>query len=48
LVEDYEKKLDAPDKDFYLIPDSAHSPLWENSEKTCEILKQIKEKTENE
>ena len=43
LVEDYEKKLDAPQKGFYLISDAAHSPLWENPEKTCEILRQIKE-----
>lgn len=45
LAEDYAEKLDAPDKGFRLIPDAAHSPLWENPEKTCEILKQIKEKT---
>ena len=44
LVEDYCDGLKAPDKGFYLIPDSAHSPLWENPEKTCDILKSIKEK----
>lgn len=40
--------LEAPDKGFYLIPDAAHSPLWENPEKTCEILRQIKEKNTDE
>lgn len=48
LVEDYENILEAPDKGFYLIPDAAHSPLWENPEKTCEILRQIKEKNTDE
>lgn len=45
LVEEYCDLIGAPDKGFYLIPDSAHSPLWENPEKTCEILRMIKEKT---
>lgn len=40
--------LEAPDKGFYLIPDAAHSTLWENPEKTCEILRQIKEKNTDE
>ena len=48
LVMDYEIKLDAPDKGFYLIPDAAHSPLWENPDKVCEILRRIKEKIQNE
>ena len=48
LVEDYENILEAPDKGFYLIPDAAHSPLWENPNKTCEILRQIKEKNSDE
>ena len=26
---------------------AAHSPLWENSEVTCEVLKAIKERTQN-
>lgn len=47
-VGDYENILEAPDKGFYLIPDAAHSPLWENPEKTCVILKQIKEKNTDE
>ena len=33
---------------IFLIPDAAHSPLWENPEKTCEVLRQIKEKHTNE
>lgn len=48
LVDDYEKMLEAPDKGFYLIPNAAHSPLWENPQKTCEILRQIKENNTNE
>ena len=48
LVQEYCDVIDAPQKGFYKITGAAHSPLWENSEKTCEILKQIKEKTENE
>ena len=45
LVEEYCDLLTAPDKGFYLIPDSAHSPLWENPEVTCDILRQIREAT---
>ena len=48
LVEDYCDSIEAPDKEFFLIPDSAHSPLWENPSVTCGILKQIKERTANE
>ena len=45
LVEDYCDKLTAPDKGFYKISNAAHSPLWENPLMTCDILKQIKEKS---
>ena len=48
LVEDYCAVIDAPDKEFFLIPDSAHSPLWENPSVTCDVLRQIKERTTNE
>ncbi|MCR5603550.1 MAG: alpha/beta hydrolase [Lachnospiraceae bacterium] len=48
LVEEYCDIIDAPDKGFFLIPDSAHSPLWENASVTCDVLRQIKEKTDNE
>lgn len=48
LVEEYCDIIDAPDKGFFLIPDSAHSPLWENPSVTCDILRHIKEKTVNE
>ena len=47
LVEDYCNRLNAPEKCFYKIPDAAHSPLWENPEKTCEVLRTIKERTTN-
>ena len=48
LVKEYAEIIDAPDKEFFLIPDAAHSPLWENPSATCEILRQIKERTINE
>ena len=48
LAEEYCEIIDAPDKGFYLISDSAHSPLWENPGETCDILRQIKEKNCNE
>ena len=48
LVEEYCDIIDAPDKEFFLIPDAAHSPLWENPSVTCDILRQIKERTANE
>ena len=44
LVKEYCDMINAPDKGFYLIPDSAHSPLWENAGVTCEVMRQIKEK----
>lgn len=47
LVEDYCSKLDSPQKEFYKIPNAAHSPLWENPDVTCEVLRTIKEKTVN-
>ena len=48
LVKDYCEIIAAPDKEFFLIPDAAHSPLWENAAVTCDILRQIKERTTNE
>lgn len=48
LVEEYCDILKAPDKGFFIIPDSAHSPLWENPAATCDILRRIKEKTSDE
>ncbi len=45
LVSEYCDNLKAPDKEFYKISDAAHSPLWENAETTCEIMRQIKERT---
>ncbi len=48
LVEEYCEIIDAPDKEFFLIPDAAHSPLWENPSDTCDILRRIKERTLHE
>lgn len=47
LVSDYCSVLDAPQTEFYKIPDAAHSPLWENPKVSCEVLRQIKEMTIN-
>ncbi len=43
LVQEYCDILNATDKGFFLVPHSAHSPLWENPGYTCGILKQIKD-----
>lgn len=45
LVKDYCEKLSAPDKGFYLIPNAAHSPLWENPTMSNDAMKEILEKT---
>ena len=45
LVEEYCDMIDAPDKEFYLIENAAHSPLWEQQETCFEILREIKKKT---
>lgn len=47
LVKNYNEIIKAPEKGFYLIKNSAHSPLWENPEDTCRIMREIKEKTLN-
>ena len=47
LVRDYCDHLTAPQKGFYKISDSAHSPLWENPDETLNVLMEIKEKTLN-
>ena len=48
LVKDYANSIEAPDKNFYLIPNAAHSPLWENWTETGEVMRQIKEKNSDE
>ncbi len=47
LVEEYCSILDAPGKAFYKIKDSAHSPLWENAAESMDVMKKIREMTEN-
>jgi pimeloyl-ACP methyl ester carboxylesterase len=47
LVRDYCDVLNAPQKGFYRISNSAHSPLWENPDETLNALIEIKEKTLN-
>ncbi len=47
LVQEYCDGLEAPVKAFYKIKDSAHSPLWENAKDTGEVMKEIREMTEN-
>lgn len=38
LVEDYCNKIEAPSKEFLLVPNAAHSPLWENSKVVVEYM----------
>lgn len=47
LVQDYCDSLTAPQKGFYKISGSAHSPLWENPDETMAALTGIKEMTLN-
>ncbi len=47
LVQGYCDRLEAPAKGFFRIKDSAHSPLWENAKDSMDIMKQIREMTEN-
>ena len=47
LVQEYCYELNAPDKAFFKIKDSAHSPLWENAHDSMEVMKKIREMTEN-
>lgn len=47
LVKEYNEKISAPVKGFYKITGAAHSPLWENPDETCRILRDIKENTQN-
>ena len=46
LVEEYRDMIDAPDKEFYLIENAAHSPLWEQQETCFEIMKESKNRQE--
>ena len=48
LVKDYCDTIKAPEKDFYLINDAAHSPLWENADDSFDVFKEIKGRTYNE
>ncbi len=41
LVEEYCNILDSPSKEFLKVPDSAHSPLWENPQVTIEYMSGI-------
>jgi pimeloyl-ACP methyl ester carboxylesterase len=39
MVEQYEKLIAAPDKDFLLVKNAAHSPLWENPEVVIDFMR---------
>lgn len=41
LQEEYYQKLNAPEKRYYLYPDAAHSPVFEDAEQTDKYLKEI-------
>lgn len=48
LVQKYCENIKAPDKDFALIDNAAHSPLWENARDSVDFLVQIRDKTINQ
>ena len=41
LQKEYYEQLSAPEKEFHTFADSAHSPIYEESEAAAEILKEI-------
>ncbi|MBO4508677.1 MAG: alpha/beta fold hydrolase [Spirochaetaceae bacterium] len=41
LQKEYYEVIDAPEKRFFLYEGSAHSPIYEDGEKTCEILESL-------
>ncbi len=45
LVEEYNDIITAPDKEFYLIKDAAHSPRWEQQQASFEVMVDIKYRT---
>lgn len=42
LVKEYYETISAPEKDFILVPDAAHSPLWENPQPVVDFMKSKK------
>lgn len=42
LVKEYYETISAPDKDMILVPDAAHSPLWENPQPVVDFMKSKK------
>lgn len=46
LQRKYFEYVEAPEKEYYLYEDCAHSPVYEDSEKTSEILDEILEENE--
>lgn len=47
LQKDFYEQIEAPEKEFYSFENSAHSPLYEESDKAIEILKEIEEEQNN-
>lgn len=43
LQKEYYEMIKAPHKEFFLYEGCAHSPIYEDGDKTCEILESIKE-----
>ena len=41
IQQEYYEVIDAPSKEFFLYKDCAHSPIYEDPDKTCEILEKI-------
>lgn len=46
LQKEYYEQVEAPRKEFYIFENSAHSPVYEESEKAIQILMDIIEKSE--
>lgn len=48
VVNEYCKQINAPKKGFYLIENSAHSPLWEQPKETIDIILELTKDQRNE
>ncbi len=46
LVQEYSEILKAPDKEFFLVEQAAHSPLWEQADRSYDIMAEIRNRNE--
>lgn len=47
VFKEFYEQIDAPVKQFYIFENAAHSPIYEDSEKAGEFLKEILYITQN-